>query len=370
VRITDVEPIVLRSGQVDLGRADPIQDAFLVRVHTDEGVVGVGEAASAPYALRTMIEMQSSNSITRGLRELLVGENPLEIGRLWDRMYRGAYYYGRTGAALHAISAIDIALWDILGKATGRPIHELLGGTRVDEVKVYASEVMPDTPDGVRVVAERALAHGHTALKLGWGPLGRDFAIDIKLARAARAALGSEPELMLDGGLAYTVKHAINLLRRLEDLDLYWFEEPLEADDFDGYRRVADAVGVRIAAGEAFTGVRPFRHLVERGHVDVIQPDVGRCGGLSVARNVAALARELGVEVAVHCFSTGILVAASLHFAAILDRPGYSEYSIAESSLASAVVTEPFQIRNGRLRVPKGPGLGELNAALVERLRV
>ena len=147
VKITDVEPIVLRLAQVDATRADGTQDAFLVRVHTDEGIVGVGEADTAPMLARTIVEMPSSHSLARGLREVLVGEDPLQIDRLWQRMFHASDHYGRRGAALHVISAIDIALWDIAGKVAGRPVCELLGGRRLDRIPVYASEVMPDTPD-------------------------------------------------------------------------------------------------------------------------------------------------------------------------------------------------------------------------------
>jgi L-alanine-DL-glutamate epimerase-like enolase superfamily enzyme len=371
VRITRVEPIVLRAGAVDTGRADGTQDAFLVRVHTDEGLVGIGEADTSPYVARTMIEMPSSHSIARGLGELLVGENPLEIDRLWQLLFHGSDHYGRGGAALHTISAIDIALWDLAGKAAGRPVCELLGGARADELPVYASEVMPETPDEARAIAQRAVDDGYGALKLGWGPLGGDLAHDEALVRAARDVLGPERALMLDGGRAYTVKRALELLRRVEDVGLYWLEEPLDPHDYDGYRRLADAAPVRIAAGEADSGADAFRTLVERAHVDVLQPDVARCGGFTVCREIAALARRRSVEVVPHCFSTGVLVAASLHFAAVLDRPTYSEYSVADSPLVSGLLTEPYRLRAGKLEGPRGPGLGvELDEDAVERMRV
>src|ERR1700730_9736748 len=173
MKITRVEPIVLRLGQIDTGRADGTQDAFLLRVHTDEGIVGIGEADTSPYLARTAIEMPSSHAVARGLGELLVGEDPLQVDRLWQGLYQGSSYYGRSGVALHVISAIDMALWDIVGKASGRPICALLGGRRVDSVPVYASQVMPETPAEVRAIADEAVAAGDGALKLGWGPLGR-----------------------------------------------------------------------------------------------------------------------------------------------------------------------------------------------------
>src|SRR5262249_3610784 len=150
---------------------------------------------------------------------------------------------------------------------------------------------MPETADEVRRIAEHAVASGYTALKLGWGPLGQSLAGDVALIEAARAVLGPDRTLMVDGGRAYTVKRALELLRRVEEHDLSWFEEPLQPDDLDGYRRLCDTAAVRIAAGEADSGIRPFRALVERAHLDVLQPDVARCGGFSVARQIADLAR-------------------------------------------------------------------------------
>jgi L-rhamnonate dehydratase len=369
--ITAVESIVLRIGEVDTGRADGTQDAFLVRVHTDQGVVGIGEADTSPYVARTIVDMPSSHSIARGLAELLLGENPLEIDRLWQLMFVGSDHYGRGGAALHTISAIDMALWDIAGKVSGRPVCELLGGARVAELPVYASEVMPETTGEVQAIARRAVDGGYGALKLGWGPLGSDLDHDEELVRSARELLGSTRSLMLDGGRAYTVKSALELLKRLENVDLYWFEEPLEPDDYDGYRRLSDAASVPLAAGEADSCVAPFRMLVEHGHVDVLQPDIARCGGFTVAREIAQLARRRSVEVVPHCFSTGVLVAASLHFAATLDRPTYSEYSVADSPLVNGLLSKPFELVDGKLGVPTGPGLGvDLNEDVVDRMRV
>ena len=371
MRITDVEPIVLRLAEVDTTRADGTQDAFLVRIHTDEGIVGIGEADTSPYLARTIVEMPSSHSIARGLKEVLVGEDPLQIDRLWQLMFHASDHYGRAAAALHTISAIDIALWDIAGRAAGRPVCDVLGGRRIAEVPVYASEVMPETVDEVRGIAERAAGAGYSALKLGWGPLGRDPKHDVALVSAARETLGAERTLMLDGGRAYSVKTALQLLQRVEEHDLYWFEEALAPDDLDGYRRLSDATTVRIAAGEADATLAPFRALVEQGHVDVLQPDLARCGGFTVARQIALLERSSAVQIVPHCFSTAILVAASLHFVATLDRPTWSEFSVADSPLVNGILSEPFVLEDGRLSVPTGPGLGiEIDDELIDRLRI
>jgi len=362
MKITDVEPIVLRLPQVDTARADGTQDAFLVRVHTDEGIVGLGEADTAPLLARTIVEMPSSHSLARGLREVLVGEDPLQVDRLWQAMFHASDHYGRRGAALHVMSAIDIALWDIAGRAAGVPVSALLGGRRIAEIGVYANEVMPATPDEVHRIAAAAVESGYGALKLGWGPLGRDLAYDETLVHAARDELGPDRALMLDGGRAYTVKRALELLRRVEEHDLYWFEEALAPDDLDGYRRLSDAAEVRIAAGEADSGIAPFRALVERGHVDVLQPDVVRIGGISKALEVCHLANAAGLPVATH-------VSPELNFAVAAAVPNcvFVEYL----PQMEPVLRSPLRIADGFAYPFQTPGHGiEFDADALARLEI
>lgn len=370
MKITAVEPIVLRLPEVDVSRSDGTQDALLVRIHTDEGPIGLGEADSSPYLVRTAISMPSSHAVAQGIAELLVGEDPLQIDRLWQRLYRGTSYYGRSAVALHAISAIDIALWDLAGKALGLSVAALLGGRGIDEIPVYASEVMPQTPDEVRAIAGRAMSAGYRAFKLGWGPLGADPDLDEALIRAARETLGAEPKLMIDGGQVYTAKSAASLLRRVEDVDLFWFEEPFAPEDLVSYRELSRATDVPIAAGEADSGRAAFEALIREARVDVLQPDLSRCGGFTVARQIREMCRPFGPLIVPHCFSTGVLVAACLHYVAALDRPILSEYSIADSPMVNELLAEPFELRDGCLRVPDGPGLGvELDEDALARLR-
>ena len=371
MRITKVEPIVLRLPEVDASRADGTQDALLVRVHTDEGLVGLGEADSSPYLVRTAIEMPSSHVMARGIAEVLVGADPLQIDRLWQLMYQATCYYGRSGLALHAISAIDIALWDLAGKALGVPISELLGGRRVDRVAVYASAVMPERPEQAHALAARAVADGYGAFKLGWGPLGQGLGRDVELIEAARDGLGSHAKLMIDGGQAYTVKSAVRLLERVAAADLFWFEEPFAPDDLDSYRRLSTLTNVMIAAGEVESGRAAFETLIRSGYLDVVQPDLARCGGFTVGRQIRDLCHHGRPLIVPHCFSSGVLVASSLHFTAALDRPVLSEYSIADSPLVNDLLADPFTLDDGCIAVPPGPGLGiALNEDVVARLRV
>jgi len=371
LKITGVEPIVLRLPNVDVTRADGTQDALLVRIHTDEGLTGIGEADSSPFLVKTAIEMPSSHSMARGIAELLIGTDPLQIDRLWDLVQQATRYYGPGGVALHALSAIDIALWDLTGKALGQPVSELLGGRRTERVRVYASAVMPESPEAAGALATQAVADGYGAFKLGWGPLGQDLGRDAELIAAARRALGPSRLLMIDGGQVYTVKSARRLLERTANEDLFWFEEPFAHDDLDSYRRLSDSTDVMIAGGEVESGRAAFEQLIRVGHLDVVQPDLAHCGGFTVGRQLRDLCRDSGPMIVPHCFSSGVLVAASLHFAASLDRPVLSEYSIADSPLVGELLEQPFKLEDGCLAVPSQPGLGvTLNEDLVERLRV
>jgi L-alanine-DL-glutamate epimerase-like enolase superfamily enzyme len=371
MKITGVEPMVLRSGPIDVNRPDGTQDAFLVLVHTDEGIVGIGEADTSPYVAETIVTMPSSHSVSRGLAEVLVGEDPLSISRLWDAMFQGAYHYGRDGAALHAISAIDLALWDIAGKAAGVPVSELLGGRRSDHLEVYASEVMPETAEQVSELATRAVGDGFSAMKLGWGPLGTDLGRDVELVSTAREVLGANRRLMIDGGMAYSVKAARQFCEKSEGLSLSWFEEPFRADDMVSYRRLSDAVTTRIACGEAVSTLPAFKRLVDEGRVDVLQPDLGRCGGITVARDVSRLSIASNVDLVPHCFSTDVLLAACLQFVAALPDGKLCEFPVTPTVRSNSVVTDPFRPKDGVLEVPSSPGLGiELDWDEIGRRRV
>jgi L-rhamnonate dehydratase len=372
VKITEIEALVLQVGEVDTSRADGTQDAFIVRIHTDEGLVGVGEGDTSPYVAREIVNMPSSHSLARGLREVLIGEDPTRIRPLWNSMFASSYHYGRDGAALHAMSAIDMALWDLLGRISGLSVAQLLGGVESTEIEVYASEVMPETPDEVAAIAQRVVDEGFRALKLGWGPLGGDVGLDIELASAARGVLGPDRKLMIDGGMAYTLRSAREFCRRAEPLGLFWFEEPFQADDLGSYERLTESVDVRIACGEAHSNSAPFRQLIESG-VSILQPDLGRCGGLSTGRDIAASCREYAASAVVipHCFSTDVLLAATLQYVAALPGERLIEYPVTSSKRMGSLLTAPFTPENGYLRLAEGAGLGiELDDDEVRRRTV
>ena len=353
--------------------ADGSQDDLVVLVHTDEGITGVGEVDSAPEAVRAIVNAPSSHAIANSLRDLLVGENPLDVKRLWQKMYRGMIYVGRRGIALHALSGIDIALWDIAGKAAGKPVHELLGGAKRDRVRAYASRLMPDTPEETSEAVAELCGRGFTAVKLGWGPLGNDPKHDVKLAAAAKEAAG-DCEILIDAGLGYgsDAKVAIDVARELEQIGIFWLEEPFEPDEYEAYAELADAVEIRIAAGEQDTTRWGFRELIERGHVDLVQPDVTRCGGITEWLRIAELAREHGVETVPHAWKSGIIKAASLQCNAVIPDALFQEYCVAQTPINQTLTKELMPVESdGTILVPTGPGIGiTLDDEVVERYRV
>lgn len=374
MRIAAIEPIILRLPDLKPDECDGTQDTLVVRVHTDDGLIGLGEADTSPEVARAAILAPVSHLIARGLREALIGRDPFDVTRLWHDMYHASIYFGRQGVALQAMSAVDIALWDLIGQAVGRPIWQMLGGAYRQRVRVYASMLMPQRPEQIAPLVAPLVARGFSALKFGWGPLGRDEGLDVELVAAAREAIGPDRLLLIDAGWAYTVKSAAHICRLWEPYKLYWLEEPLPPDDVAGYARLSDLVGMRIATGEEESGTRAFRRLVEQGHVDIIQPDVSRAGGLTECRRIGEMAEDANVQLVPHAFKTGILQAASLHLAATLPHGDLCELTVHDGPLARTLTNEDAMSRlepDGTVAIPDVPGLGvTLNEDTVDRYRV
>jgi L-alanine-DL-glutamate epimerase-like enolase superfamily enzyme len=371
MRITAVESFYLRLPEIE-ERADGTQDTLVVRVSTDEGITGVGEVDSAPLVAQAVIDAPVSHTIQRGLREVLIGENPLEIERLWDRMYDATLFFGRRGAAVHAMSGVDIALWDIAGKTFGKPVHELLGGARRSQVRAYASSLFGDTPAATAEKAQRFREEGFTAVKFGWAPMGLiDEATDVALVREARRGAGPDMDVLIDAGCVWDTKTAMQRARKFSEYGIYWLEEPLHPDNLEGYARLSEAVDVRIAAGEEESSRHSYLDLMDRGKIDVVQVDVTRCGGLTEARRIARLAADRGLPVVNHSFKTGINLAASLHFVATAPTGFILEYPITPSPLRDQLTREKFLLACGCVAIPDGPGLGvTLDEETVNRYRV
>ncbi|WP_274363815.1 mandelate racemase/muconate lactonizing enzyme family protein [Paenibacillus thermotolerans] len=371
MKITEIEAIYLKLPDLDATRCDGTQDTLLIRIHTDEGITGVGEVDSVPLVAKAAVDAPPSHSIATGLRSLLIGENPLEVERLWEKMYKGTIYFGRSGPAVHAISGVDMALWDIIGKKHGIPVSEAMGGTYHKKLKAYASSLMPHTIAEAAELAERYAGQGYKAMKFGWGPIGQNARFDAEQIRVIRETVGPDIDIMIDGGLAWDLKGALKMAEIYEKYGVFWLEEPLHPDNLDGYRELADRTSLYIAGGEQESGTLAFRRLLDEGRLDIIQPDLGRCGGLTEGRRIAHLAHERHKKVVPHAFKTGVLVAASTHFAASIPDGFLIEHTVSTSPLSRELVKEPIVFKDGYVHIPDRPGLGiTLDEAVIEKYRV
>jgi len=371
VRITDVETIILRLPVVEM-IADGTQDALIVRVHTDEGVTGLGEVDASPEVIRAIIEAPASHALSSGLRALLVGEDPMNVRRLWDTMYRGSIFFGRRGPVIMAMSGIDIALWDIVGQVTGRPVHEALGGGYRSRLRAYASTLMPHTPRDAAAEATRWVESGFRAIKLGWGGFGTAPDGGVALVRAVRAAVGDQVDILLDIGFNWEPSRAIDYARRLEEYRPFWIEEPFWPDNKEAYARLADTIDIPVAGGEEETTRWAFQELLDDGHVDVVQPDVSRAGGFTEVQRIAEMADLHGRPCVPHAWSTGILKAASLHMNAAIPNALMMEFCVWAGPLGDELTEQRFWIdENGEVEIPRTPGLGvTLREDVVARYRI
>ena len=371
MKITDVEAIYLRLPDVK-EQCDSGQDALIVKVSTDAGINGIGEVDSAPLAVKGAIEGPYSHSVACGPRELVIGEDPFETEYLWYKMYRQNSYGGRRGVGLHAMSGIDIALWDIKGKALGQPVWKLLGGGFHQRIRPYASSLFGATPEETGARARRFRDRGFSAVKFGWDPMGQDEKTDIALVREARKGLGDDIDLMIDAGLAWDAKTAIQRARSFSGYNIFWLEEPLQGDDYTGYRKLAEATHIRIAAGEQESNRLSFIELMDRGKIDIVQVDLTRVGGFTEAMKVASLAVDRGLPVVNHGFTTYINVAAALHFLNSIPNSFILEFVVEEeTTLRDYVTKQKIVARDGYLDIPDAPGLGvELNEEAIEPYRV
>ncbi len=371
--ITSVEALHLRLPNVE-EIADGTQDVLVIRISTDTGLTGIGEVSSQSYVCKAIFEAPRSAERRHGLAYILRGQDPLDVEALWQRMYYHTNRYGRRGAAHHAISGADLALWDLRGKALGKPVYELLGGVHrrstPHKIRAYASYLFGATPQETADLARQAVDLGLTAVKFGWGPFGKDLATDLAHVEAARRAIGDARDLMVDAGCSLQVDSALERARHFEALRVAWLEEPLSQDDLKGYAALCPQSPIPIAAGEGETTRWGFEDLIERG-LHVIQPDVAICGGLTVARQASEMARAAGRLAVPHCFSTGINLAASLHWMASCPDGDLVEYCLRPSPLMRKLVRNLPPLEDGRVTVPQEPGLGiELDDEIIERYQV
>ena len=335
MKITQVEPILLR-GDTAYGAGSTADEAadngdwqLLIRVATDEGLTGWSDVETLAPAAVAIIAGQGMSALGfRTLGEQLVGENPLDVERLWDKLYVGSAYYGRRGIAMHCISAIDNALWSIRAQAAGMSLARLLGGRRRDAITAYASTLFRDTPEAMAEAARGYVDRGFRAVKFGWGVFGEDPGRDRELVAAARTALGPDRHLLIDPGWyparwkapgqMRSQREAEALCQWLADYDVGWVEDFIHPEQFDQYEAVRAVSPVPIAAGEQIETIWDFRRFIEQHCADVIQPDLSRCGGISVAVKIAALAEEHGLDLVPHSWLTHLLTGYSLQLIATL----------------------------------------------------
>ena len=370
MKITNVKAIVLKLPEIS-SAADGTQDDLIIIVETDEGITGYGEVDTAPLVGKAIVDAYMSHGTCYGLREVVVGSDPFDHEQIWNNMWAKTYYYGRSGPVVHVMSGIDMAIWDIMGKATGKPVHKLLGGSYVDKIRPYASALMPYSKDEVKRMTEKYSSMGYTAIKYGWGPLGCDVNLDLRLIEMARKTAGDQIEIMIDIGKKYKLKQAMYVAKALEQMNIYWLEEPLPAEDYEGYRRLTESTTMRIATGEEESGRLAFSRLINESRVDVIQPDISRCGGLTEAKKIATLAADNNITLVPHAFKTGILVAASIQLIAALPNVPFLEFSVTESAIRKELLVKPFVQKDGFVAVPTAPGLGiELNPDIIKKYGV
>jgi D-galactarolactone cycloisomerase len=326
----------------------------LLELHTDAGPSGWGAAFS---------QTDQVLGAFGWLKRFVVGQSPLEIERVTESLHQITFWLGRGGAMTHAISAVNLALWDVAGKILGQPVHVLLGGRIHKAVPAYGS-VLFHPVDTLADRISQMKAGGFRAIKLGWDPFGKgSVADDEKLVAAARKAAGADVTLMIDAGGSYPywplrLKDALERARMLADYGVCWFEEPLAPDDVEGYARLTDASPVKIAHGEVLTRRQSFIPYFDRRAMDIVQPDVAKVGGLSEMRRIAWMAEARGIELVPHGWNTAVGVAADLHLASTLPSRPFVEFNFG-NPLVEKLTETPFRLdTDGCLPVPDAPGLG------------
>ncbi|MEX2648725.1 MAG: mandelate racemase/muconate lactonizing enzyme family protein [Alphaproteobacteria bacterium] len=374
MKITDLEVIELRVPAPDV-EFDGSYIGCVLRLHTDAGLVGIAETDGMPPVVRAVIEAPRIHSAATGLRTLLVGRDPADIEALWNLAYERTFYYGRRGAVIHALSLVDIALWDLKGKAESRSVADLLGPRKRDRVKAYGT-IYPTgaTPDEVRRNIDRGLARGLRAIKVCGDPAWRD---DPDLAalvlRTARAHVGDGIDLMLDAATAWaTVEQVLPVMPVLAECRYGWLEGPLPPDELAGHARL-HGMGVPIADGEALTTRFELAHMIEQARLDVVQPDASLVGGLTELVRLRPIAARHGCRMVLHGYKSNLLLATNLAFYASDETGGPLEYSMSESPLRWGLVKEPFPIDgDGMVAIPiDRPGLGvTLDDDVIARYRV
>jgi L-alanine-DL-glutamate epimerase-like enolase superfamily enzyme len=389
LRITGVICHVLLAPDFDPSFTSSAQDSIVVTIETDGGVVGHGECDANPWMAKACIEAPGTHTMGLSIRDLLIGRDPFEIGAIWSDLYLGTAMNGRRGMVIHAMSAIDMALWDLCGKALGEPVHALLGGATREEIIPYAS-LQPAGGsfeayrDALCASAEKAKALGFRACKTEItmnGPyahsgMREDYDRHTAVLAAVRKTVGDEMTLMVD--VQYLWPDAQTCLSVVKDwaaFNPYFLETPLWSDNIEEMAKLTAAAPMPIASGEWLATRFEFEELIDRGGIQVAQPDVGRVGGIGEAKIVCDMAKERGLSVVPHCWKTGISISATAHLAFVTDHCAFIEYlppQLCHERLRRELAHEELALRkDGSIPLPTRPGLGvEIDWDVVKRYQV
>lgn len=381
MKIADVKTYVLQAilGNQGFGWSQRVTDrrqTAICVVTTDEGITGLGEAFyfGGPASL-------AADMIDNALGPLIVGRDPLDTGVIWDFLYNWTRDQGMKGLTISALSAVDIALWDIKGKALELPVHKLLGGAYRRQARVYATGLYEpqNVPDITEALVKEALGYkeaGFSGMKL---KVGYGIDTDLKYIKAIREAIGEDLFLMVDANHAYNAGEAIRLAKEMEPFHIHWFEEPVPPEDIDGYIEVKNSSVIPVAGGECEYTRYGFRELIQRRAVDILQPDLCAAGGFSEMTKIVAMASAANMPVIPHVWGTNVGLAAALQlFAALPNFPErrfpaepFFEYDRSPNPLRDGVTVEKFKMKNGYLDIPERPGLGiTLDPDFVEKHRL
>lgn len=368
MKITDIRCAGLRGATPEGGWSNELRPEdcvhTLIAVHTDTGMVGLGSVFTNDDLVRASLAL---------LEPLYVGESALEPERVSEKLHQNMFWLGRGGSITHTISGIDIALWDLLGKATGQSVGRLLGGRYRERVQPYASLLMQE-PAKMRDSLLAVKAQGFRAFKIGWGPFGRNSAaIDEAIVKAAREAIGPDCRLMVDAGgsdayWSNGYKWALNAARMLASYEVYWFEEPLQPDALEDYILLREHSPIAIAGGEVLTRRQSFQPWLQARAFDIVQPDVTKVGGISEERRIAWMAQDHGVRFIPHGWNTAVGLAADLQLASAFPATDLVEY-LTGSPFIDDITIGGWQLdADGMLSIPTQPGLGlELDPDAIAR---
>ena len=347
---------------------------LVVEIETDSGLIGWGDGYGPPFALATVID--------RYYAPRLIGRSPLAGDAIWEELYNALRDHGQRGVPIQALSALDIALWDLRGKALGQPVHVLMGGPIRESMRAYATGLYrrSENPGESRALlqaeAEGYVDAGFTAMKT---KVGFGFRDDIGLVEMLRDTIGPDIELFVDANHGCDLMQAKKFALAMEPLDIGWFEEPVEPEDLDGYAELRRTTSIPIAGGECSFTRHDFRRILEARAMDIIQPDTASCGGLTEAKRIADMAWTHGVRYQPHVWGTGIGLAAAMQLLAVLPTttPAFGahqpllEYDSTPHPFRQDLLVEPIRVEGGIAHVPQGPGLGiEVRRDVLERWRV